>query len=67
MARVHALKVKLLREMAARGEVPLRPGVKEFVDEALEAGARLAVVAGTASAPEDRLVSSAMFHLGPMR
>lgn len=63
-----ALKqVRILREMAKKGEVPLRPGVPEFLDDALADGARVAVVACTASVPDDGLVSNAMLNLGPNR
>jgi hypothetical protein len=53
--------------MTAKGEVPLRPGAAEFLDDALAAGARVAVVAATASVPDDALVTSAMYNLGPNR
>ena len=53
--------------MTARGEVPLRPGAAAFLDDALAAGARVAVVAATASVPDDALVTSAMYNLGPNR
>ena len=62
-----ALQVRILREMTAKGEVPLRPGAAEFLDDALAAGARVAVVAATASVPDDALVTSAMYNLGPNR
>ena len=53
--------------MTAKGEVPVRPGVAQFLDDALAEGAPVAVVAATASVPEDGLVSSAMLNLGPNR
>lgn len=61
------MQVRILREMAAKGEVPLREGVAQFLDDALADGARVAVVAATSSVPEDGLVSSAMYNLGPNR
>jgi hypothetical protein len=61
------VQVRILREMTAKGEVPLRLGVTQLLDDALAEGARVAVVAATASVPEDGLVSSAMFNLGPNR
>lgn len=67
LKKVHAMKVRILREMAKKGEVPLRPGVPEFLDDALADGARVAVVACTASVPDDGLVSNAMLNLGPNR
>lgn len=45
----------------------MRTGVDAFLDAALQDGARVAVVAATASVPEDGLVSSAMLNLGPNR
>lgn len=62
-----AAQVRILREMAQKGEIPLRAGAAEFIDAALADGARIAVVAATQSVPEDGLVSSAMFNLGPNR
>lgn len=59
--------MRILREMTKKGEVPLRTGVDAFLDAALAEGARIAVVASTASVPEDGLVSSAMLNLGPNR
>jgi hypothetical protein len=53
--------------MTAKGEVPLRTGAAAFLDDALADGAQIAVVAATASVPEDGLVSSAMMNLGPNR
>ncbi|KAL4437025.1 hypothetical protein ABPG75_004164 [Micractinium tetrahymenae] len=67
LKKVHAMKVRILREMAKKGEIPLRPGVPEFLDDALADGARVAVVACTASVPDDGLVSNAMLNLGPNR
>jgi beta-phosphoglucomutase-like phosphatase (HAD superfamily) len=67
LKKVHSMKVRILREMAAKGEVPLRQGVTQFIDDALAEGAQVAVVAATASVPEDGLISSAMFNLGPNR
>ena len=60
-------QVRILREMTAKGEVPLRPGVDAFLDDALADGASVAVVAGTASVADDGFVSSAMLNLGPNR
>lgn len=65
--KVHDTKVRILREMTLRGEVPLRPGVTQLIDDALADGAVLAAVAGTASSPEDNILSSATLNLGPAR
>ena len=40
---LHRLKTSLFMEIIDTGRLPLRPGVKRLVDEALEAGLRLAV------------------------
>ena len=53
--------------MAATGDIPLREGVPEFIDELLEDGIRPIIIAGTSSAPEDSVVSCAMLNLGPSR
>lgn len=39
----------------------------EFIDEALGDGCRIVLLAGTGSAPEDSVLSSAMLNLGPAR
>ncbi|PSC67069.1 haloacid dehalogenase-like hydrolase domain-containing protein [Micractinium conductrix] len=67
LKKLHGIKVRILREMTAKGEVPLRPGVDAFLDDALADGASVAVVAGTASVADDGFVSSAMLNLGPNR
>jgi hypothetical protein len=65
--RLVEAKARHLLAAAARGEVPLRPGALEFVDDALAAGAAVVVLTGTASDPGDSVVSSAMLQLGPAR
>jgi hypothetical protein len=65
--KVHAEKCRVMAQMAAKGEIPLRPGVAEFIDEALSEGVKIGVISCTASAPEDSLLSSAMLNLGPSR
>lgn len=65
--KVHAEKCRVMAQMAAKGEIPLRPGVAEFIDEALAEGVKIGVITCTASAPEDSLLSSAMLNLGPSR
>ena len=67
VGKVYEAKCAALRAMAEKGEVPLREGVASFLDDALASGARCVVIAGTASAAEDSLVSSAMYQLGPSR
>ncbi len=42
-SRLHVLKTARLAEMIAQGLLPLRPGVRELVDDLRQAGVRLAV------------------------
>jgi len=65
--RVHELKRKHLRLLAEAGEIPLRKGVIDLVDEALGAGARVGMLAGTQSAPEDLLGQAALRAFGRER
>ena len=65
--RVHELKRKHLRLLAENGEIPLRKGVIDLVDEALGAGVRVGVLAGTQSAPEDLLGQAALRAFGRER
>lgn len=67
LKNVHNIKVRILREMAAKGEIPVREGVAAFLDDALAEGAPIAVIACTASVADDGIVSSAMLNLGPNR
>ena len=46
----HPRQVRILREMAAKGEVPLRQGAAQFLDDALVEGAQVGS-AGPVSAP----------------
>jgi hypothetical protein len=65
--KILSTKARMLQQMVQAGEVPLRDGVAEVIDDALADGARVVVLAATASSPEDSLVSSAMLNLGPRR
>jgi hypothetical protein len=65
--KVYAAKNRILKEMVAAADIPLRDGAARFVDDLLEAGVRPVVVAGTASSPGDSVVSAAMMALGPNR
>lgn len=66
--RVHELKKKHLRLLAENGEIPLRKGVIDLVDEALGSGmVRVGVLAGTQSAPEDLLGQAALRAFGRER
>ena len=64
---VYNTKQRIFKQMAATGDIPLREGVPEFIDELLEDGIRPIIIAGTSSAPEDSVVSCAMLNLGPSR
>lgn len=65
--RVHELKKKHLRLLAEHGEIPLRKGVLDLVDEALGSGVRVAILAGTQSAREDMLGEAAFRAIGRER
>jgi beta-phosphoglucomutase-like phosphatase (HAD superfamily) len=67
MEKVYATKQKCFRQMVDTGEIPLRDGVLEFIDDVLADGIRPIILAGTSSAPEDSVVSCAMMNLGPSR
>lgn len=62
--RVYDTKQDALRGMVAGGAIPLRRGVVDVVDDALAAGARVALLGATASDPADRLVDAARAGLG---
>jgi len=53
--------------MVSSASIPLREGVAQFIDDLLEDGVCPVVLAGTASAPGDSVVSCAMMNLGPNR
>lgn len=61
---LHRLKTDLFMEIIASGQLPLRPGVKRLVDEAIEAGVTLAVCS-TSNERSVNLVVEKM--LGPER
>ncbi|KAK9901645.1 hypothetical protein WJX75_006354 [Coccomyxa subellipsoidea] len=63
--RLHAAKRKHLAEMVQSGSIPLRKGAAELVREALEAGAKVGIIAGTCSTPEERIADAALAALGP--
>jgi len=65
--RVHELKRKHLRLLAENGEIPLRKGVIDLVDEALGQGVRVGILAGTQSAAEDLLGETALRAFGRER
>ncbi|KAK9820334.1 hypothetical protein WJX72_009120 [[Myrmecia] bisecta] len=67
LEKVHAMKRAALDRMVAAGEIKLRSGVVQLIDDALTDGARVAVIAGTGSTPEERIVDAALQALGPFR
>lgn len=52
-AALHQAKTQHYRELIAEGRIPLRPGVKRLIQEARQAGIRLAIA--TTSAPDNVL------------
>lgn len=67
MEKVYAMKQKCFKQMVDKGEIPLRDGVTDFIDDVLADGIKPVILAGTSSAPEDSVVSCAMMNLGPSR
>ncbi len=59
---IHAEKTKFYSSFVADGAVPLRPGVARLIEEALEAGCRLAIASTTTAANVDALLTAT---LGP--
>lgn len=61
---LHAEKTLRYTAAVARGDVALRPGVARLVDEALDAGTRLAIATTTTAANVDALLISAFGNAG---
>ena len=61
---VGAAKNAALSLMVADGSIPLRAGVLDLIDEAAQSGCVLGLLAATASAPGERLVTAALDGLG---
>ena len=59
--RLHALKTERYAELVAAGTVPLRPGVRELIDEAAAGGLRQAIVSTTGRTNVESLLRH---HLG---
>ena len=64
---LHRMKRAAMKEMVEKDQVEFREGVLEFLDDALSAGAKVGLVAGTASAPDEHVVDMVMRKLGPDR
>ncbi len=60
--RIHAEKTRFYSSFVGEGAVPLRPGVKRLLDEALAAGCKLAIASTTTAVNVDALLQST---LGP--
>ncbi|DBB09328.1 TPA: hypothetical protein ACH3X3_007907 [Trebouxia sp. C0006] len=65
--KVHELKKKHLNNMVMDGKLPLRPGIADFIDTALEKDTAVGLVAGTCSIPEEQIMTAALFALGEER
>lgn len=61
-ARIHRLKNTLYAGLAARGDLPLRPGVRDLLEDCLRAGVRLGIVTTTSRSNVEALLAA---HLGP--
>eukprot|EP00197_Chlamydomonas_leiostraca_P014992 CAMPEP_0202881112 /NCGR_PEP_ID=MMETSP1391-20130828/36057_1 /ASSEMBLY_ACC=CAM_ASM_000867 /TAXON_ID=1034604 /ORGANISM="Chlamydomonas leiostraca, Strain SAG 11-49" /LENGTH=376 /DNA_ID=CAMNT_0049563741 /DNA_START=199 /DNA_END=1329 /DNA_ORIENTATION=- len=62
--KVYEHKVAALHKMLTNKLVPLRPEVKQVIDEALAAGAQVAIMSGTLSENSELVVANAMAQLG---
>lgn len=60
IAGLHAAKTRHYTEMLSQGVIPLRSGVKRLIDEARDAGLRLAVVTTTTPANVKALLEHAL-------
>lgn len=61
---IHAEKTKFYSSFVADGAIPLRPGVRRLIEEALAAGCRLAIASTTTAANIDALLRSAFGEQG---
>ena len=55
---IHAEKTRFYSSFVADGAIPLRPGVRRLIEEALAAGCRLAIASTTTAANVDALLRS---------
>jgi len=62
--KIYSIKKRVFRGIVERRDFPLRDGAAVFVEQALEAGARLVVLSGTASDPNEHVVDAVMDILG---
>ena len=61
---IHAEKTKLYTSVVRDGGIPLRDGVARLLDEALQAGCRLAIASTTTAANVDALLQSTLGRRG---
>lgn len=64
---IYRTKQRIFKEMVMSGNIPLRDGAVELLDDAMADGVKPVILAATASAPEDSAISCAMLNLGPSR
>ena len=57
---LHATKTKAYTQMVSSGSVPLRPGIREFIEDTAERGFRLAIATTTTPANVDALLSATL-------
>lgn len=60
IAALHAKKTNIYNEMVASGEMTLRPGVAELLQQAREVGVRLAIATTTSQANVTTLITSTL-------
>ena len=48
-------------------DIPLRTGAKDFIDELIQDNVKIVLIGGTASDPNDSVVSAVTMNLGPSR
>src|SRR6185503_14744459 len=60
IARLHAAKNRYYEALLAHNDIPLRPGVRELLEEARAAGVRLAIATTTSAENVSALLSHAL-------
>ena len=61
---LHAAKTAAYTNMVSSGKVPLRPGIRELIDDAAKRGVRLAIATTTTPANVDALLSATLGGTG---
>ncbi|KAK9807404.1 hypothetical protein WJX73_000842 [Symbiochloris irregularis] len=62
--KLHELKRENLLRMVEAGTIPLRPGAERLLQDAVEAGTPVGLIAGTCSVPDEAVVLGALKALG---